>query len=382
MSRLRVIKDVDIIKPDKILNSYDIKFSDKIIAIEKEIETNSEHQIIDGSGYYLSPGFIDLHMHGSFGIDIMSAGKEDLKEMADGLTKAGTTSILPTVMTASVKRMENAVKNIQKVMKEENNIIKGINLEGPLLNPTKAGAQDKRYMKALNLELFDKYKEIIKIVTVAPEVEGATALLNKLNSLNIVSAMGHTDASYEESLQGFKKGISLVTHLFNGMNGSQSIGNMTYSKNCGVIIEQLHKSIPNNIAVIINGNHADIRTLAFGNHLPGNNISVMFNLGEQNLISFINKPVAKTVGNEVNRIRCSGRVDNFIFMLGIDEFLHFFSCQLVSISSLLAKRMDTAVNICMLIAMVRMDAICNTSRHLTRSCIIQINQSLSIYLLG
>lgn len=214
-----IIKDVDIIKPGKVLKSYDIKFSDKILALEKNIADDSGSQIIDGNDYYLSPGFIDLHMHGSFGIDIMTAGKDDIEEMADRLTSAGTTSFLPTVMTASIERMEDAIKNIQKVIREENKVIKGINLEGPLLNPAKAGAQDKRYMKDLNLELFDKYKEIIEIVTVAPEVKGATALLNKLNSHNIVSAMGHTDASYEESLQGFEKGISLVTHLFNGMKG-------------------------------------------------------------------------------------------------------------------------------------------------------------------
>ncbi|MCF8002527.1 MAG: N-acetylglucosamine-6-phosphate deacetylase [Halanaerobiales bacterium] len=245
-----VIKDVDIIKPDKILNSYDIKFSDKILDIKREIQNDNDCQIIDGNGYYLSPGFIDLHMHGSFGIDIMSAGKEDLKEMIDGLTKAGTTSFLPTVMTASVKRMENAIKNIQKVMKEENNVIKGINLEGPLLNPTKAGAQDKKYMRNLNLELFDKYKEVIEIVTVAPEVEGATALLNKLNSLNIVSAMGHTNASYEESLQGFKKGISLVTHLFNGMKGihHREIGaagaSLLENISTEIIVDGIHISRP------------------------------------------------------------------------------------------------------------------------------------------
>jgi N-acetylglucosamine-6-phosphate deacetylase len=216
---LRVIKNVDIIKPNKVLKGYDIKFSDNILAMEKDIEADSDYQIIDGNRNYLSPGFIDLHMHGSFGIDLMSAEKNDIKEMADGLTKVGTTSFLPTVMTASIERMENAIKNIQEVINEGNNVIKGINLEGPLLNPAKAGAQDKKYMKALNFELFDRYQEIIKIVTVAPEVKGATTLLNKLNSLNIVSAMGHTDAGYEESLQGFKNGISLATHLFNGMRG-------------------------------------------------------------------------------------------------------------------------------------------------------------------
>lgn len=214
-----LIKDVDIIKPDKVLKKYDIKFTDKILAIEKDIKKDSKSQMIDGDGFYLSPGFIDLHLHGSFGIDIMSDRKEDIKEMADKLLQVGTTSFLPTVMTASYERMENVIGNIQSILKEGSNGIKGINLEGPLLNPAKAGAQDKRYMKAGNLELFDKYKDLIKIVTVAPEVEGAAALLKKLKSLNIVAAMGHTNASYEESLKGFEDGISLVTHLFNGMKG-------------------------------------------------------------------------------------------------------------------------------------------------------------------
>ena len=74
-------------------------------------------------------------------------------------------------------------------------------------------------MQALNNKMFEKYQDIIEIVTVAPEVEGATVLINKLKNLGIVSSMGHTDATYQESIAGFKNGISLVTHLFNGMRG-------------------------------------------------------------------------------------------------------------------------------------------------------------------
>jgi N-acetylglucosamine-6-phosphate deacetylase len=216
---LYIIKDVNIVSKDEVLKGYDIKFNHRIIDIQKEIETPKKYNVIDGKDMYLTPGFVDIHMHGSFGIDIMEAKPSELEEMSKGLLKEGTTSILPTVMTATQKRMETATNNIKEVMKSGNNVFQGINLEGPLLNPKKAGAQDKRYMKALNLELFEKYKDIIEIVTVAPEVEGATALINKLNQLDIVSSMGHTDATYEESIKGFENGISLVTHLFNGMRG-------------------------------------------------------------------------------------------------------------------------------------------------------------------
>lgn len=214
-----IIKDVDIVTKNKVLKNHDIKFTDRIIDIKKEIKKEDKYKVIDGSNKLLSPGFIDIHMHGSFGIDIMNADHNDIVDMTEGLKRAGTTSILPTVMTSSQEKIENVVKKIKSVIDSSNQVIEGINLEGPLLNPAKAGAQDKRYMQALNNELFEKYKEIIEIVTVAPEVEGATVLINKLKNLGIVSSIGHTNATYQESMAGFKEGISLVTHLFNGMRG-------------------------------------------------------------------------------------------------------------------------------------------------------------------
>lgn len=214
-----LIKDVDIITEDNILKGYDIKFTSKIIDIKKEIEKEDKFKIIDGKNHYLCPGFVDIHLHGSFGIDIMNADKAAIKELSDRLVKTGTTSFLPTVMTSSLENMESAIQNIKAAIKDNNRSIKGINLEGPFLNPDKAGAQDKRYMKEINLNIFEKYNNIIKIVTVAPEVKGATALIKKLNELDIISSLGHTNASYKESIEGFENGISLVTHLFNGMKG-------------------------------------------------------------------------------------------------------------------------------------------------------------------
>lgn len=215
-----LIKDIDIITPEKILKNYDIKFDKKIIEIKKVIndkdKTNLE--IINGKNYYLTPGFIDLHIHGSFGIDLMSVGINEIKKMSRQLLTVGTTSFLPTVMTSSYNKILKVVSNIKTIAKDDKKII-GVNLEGPLLNPKKAGAQDKKYMEEINLELFERYDDLIKIVTVAPEVKGADKLIKKLKSLNIVASMGHTDASYQESLKGFKEGISLATHLFNGMRG-------------------------------------------------------------------------------------------------------------------------------------------------------------------
>lgn len=215
-----LIKDIDIITPKKILKEYDIKFDKKIIEIKKVIDDKNKDnlEIIEGKDYYLSSGFIDLHIHGSFGIDLMSATKSEIKKMSKRLLSVGTTSFLPTIMTASYDQIKKVISNIKTIAEDDNNIV-GINLEGPLLNPKKAGAQNKSYMKEIKLKLFEQYNKLIKIVTVAPEVHGADKLIKKLRSLNIVASMGHTDASYEKSINGFKNGISLATHLFNGMRG-------------------------------------------------------------------------------------------------------------------------------------------------------------------
>lgn len=213
---MTIIKDVDIITTEQTLSSYDIKFKKLIEKIESDIKPGKEEKIIDGRDKFLVPGFIDLHLHGSFGIDLINATKKEIRDLTNLLKKEGTTSYLPTLITESKQKLEDVVGKISSIEEEA---ILGINLEGPLLNPEKIGAQSKEYIKRLDDDFFIRHKDIIKIVTLAPEMEGAELLIKKLNELNIVAAMGHTDADYRQSIKAFDQGIRLVTHIFNAMRG-------------------------------------------------------------------------------------------------------------------------------------------------------------------
>ena len=181
--------------------------------------TNCE--IIDAEGNYVSPGFIDIHIHGSGGADAMDATFEALETISSTLPQTGTTSFLATTMTMSSKDIDRALQNIQ--MHKENVSgaeILGIHLEGPFINASKHGAQDKKYVQTPNLEPIKNYLNTIKMITIAPEVDGAEELIKYLTKEqpHIILSIGHSDASYEKSKESFSWGVSHATHLFNAMN--------------------------------------------------------------------------------------------------------------------------------------------------------------------
>ncbi len=178
-------------------------------------------EVIDAGGNYVSAGFIDLHIHGSGGADAMDATPEALKTISATLLQTGTTSFLATTMTMSTKNIDNALQNIQDHKENVSGAqILGIHLEGPFINADKHGAQDKKYVQKPNMELLQNYMHEIKMITIAPEVDGAKNFVKHLtrNYPDIILSIGHSDASYEKSKESFTWGISHATHLFNAMN--------------------------------------------------------------------------------------------------------------------------------------------------------------------
>jgi len=178
-------------------------------------------EIIDAGGAYVSPGFIDIHIHGSGGSDVMDATEEALQTISSTLLQTGTTSFLATTMTMSSEAIDRALQNV----KEHAHSLKGakvlgVHLEGPFLNPEKHGAQDKRYIQPANLELIEPYIEQIRMITIAPEMPGAETFIRHLSQEypHIILSIGHSDASFTQSKESFGWGISHATHLFNAMN--------------------------------------------------------------------------------------------------------------------------------------------------------------------
>lgn len=172
------------------------------------------------------PGFIDEHIHGAAGSDAMDGTIEDLTKIANALASEGTTSFLATTMTQSPKNISKALKAV-KDYKEENYTngaeIVGIHLEGPFIAKEHIGAQPLEYVAEPKVEIFKKYEEVsgnnIKMVTLAPEVEGATDLIKYLSSKKIVASVGHTGATYNDVLNAVKAGATTATHTYNAMKG-------------------------------------------------------------------------------------------------------------------------------------------------------------------
>ncbi len=170
---------------------------------------------------YVSAGFIDLHIHGAGGADVMDGTKKALNTIANTILQTGTTSFLATTMTMSSQEIDKSLQNIKTNAKVINaaNIV-GIHLEGPFINPSKHGAQQKKYIQKANFELIKKYMNEVKMITIAPEVEGAKEFIEFMsaNYPEVILSVGHSDASYNEAKRSFSWGITHATHLFNAMN--------------------------------------------------------------------------------------------------------------------------------------------------------------------
>jgi len=195
-------------------------FDHKIVTVSKTVNKDEVKEIIDAKGAYVSAGFIDLHIHGAGGADVMDASPEALETISSTLSQTGTTSFLATTMTMSTRCIDNALQNIQNNADTVSGAeILGIHLEGPFINPSKHGAQDAQYVQKGNMSLIEPYINMIKMITLAPEVEGNEDFVKALtrDHPEVILSLGHSDASYEQSKESFGWGISHVTHLFNAM---------------------------------------------------------------------------------------------------------------------------------------------------------------------
>ncbi|CAA6817227.1 MAG: N-acetylglucosamine-6-phosphate deacetylase (EC [uncultured Sulfurovum sp.] len=215
---MKTIINAKIITKDEVLEGYVLTFDEKIISISQKVPQNIE--IIDANGLYLSAGFIDIHIHGSNGYDVMDGTVEALDGIAKSILQTGTTSFLATTMTMSSEDIHKALLNVQNFKAKGGAKVLGTHLEGPFINTIKHGAQNAAHIQKPNRELIEPYMDSVKMITLAPEVEGGKAFVEYLSAEypHILLSIGHSDASYEEAKKSFTWGVSHATHLFNAMN--------------------------------------------------------------------------------------------------------------------------------------------------------------------
>lgn len=216
-----LIKNCNIIYLDKIENGSLLIEDGKIKKINP---TNFDSDnILDANGLYISPGFIDVHIHGAGGYDTMDGTVDALNTIAKTIVKHGTTSFTPTTMTVSTKAIQKSMRVI-KQLKEEGtdgaNIL-GAHLEGPFVSPEAIGAQNPNYLLAPSISAYNEMvkdcEDAVVSITLAPEVDGAKELIKYLSEKGVVCSIGHTKASYEQAMEAIKYGARHSTHLYNAM---------------------------------------------------------------------------------------------------------------------------------------------------------------------
>ncbi len=178
-------------------------------------------EVIEGKDKYIVPGYIDIHVHGGGGSDVMDGDYEAINQIAIAHSHFGTTSFLPTTMTMSKDKIIRSLRSICEAVKKgtAGAEILGIHMEGPYINPEKKGAQREEDIKKISLGEFLEFNQasgnLIRLVTIAPEMPGAIGLIKQ----GIIASVGHTNATYVQTQAGIQAGLSHVTHTFNAMRG-------------------------------------------------------------------------------------------------------------------------------------------------------------------
>lgn len=226
VGRAIIIKNGTLITPfEKIEEGFLIIKAGRIaeVGLGQPREIMEAAEEIDAKGSYVLPGFIDLHIHGGGGHDVMGNSFAALNEISKTLVKEGVTSFLPTTLTAAHEGLLAATESVRKAMDRstEGAEILGVHLEGPYFNPQRAGGQPKEFMRPPSMQEVKEYIRAsggkIKILSLAPEMEGALDLIRFLDREGMVAAIGHSDATYEETLEAAEAGLRHATHTFNAM---------------------------------------------------------------------------------------------------------------------------------------------------------------------
>ena len=214
-----VIKNLRIVLSNKIIEKGYLVFDNGVFTDIKEGECPLE--ALDGKGLTAMPGFIDVHVHGSSGIDFMDAKEDDYEVIANSLYKEGVTTFLATTLTSdheSLLRVCRTVKNIKDYIPS----LGGIHFEGPYISTKYKGAQNEKFIRLPDIKEFDELQKAsgnnVKYITLAVEKDGALEFIKHVTKQNVVASVGHSDASFNDVKKAIEMGLSNVTHTHNAMS--------------------------------------------------------------------------------------------------------------------------------------------------------------------
>ena len=254
---MKCFKNATVYVEGKGLKRTTVCFEEKIEKISCFAGKNAEVIELPKDAIVL-PGFIDQHIHGAGGSDGMDGTVEDIAIIAKTVAAEGTTSFLVTTMTQSpenITKALSAVKAYKEADSKDGARVVGVHLEGPFIAAAHKGAQPLEYVKEPDIAAFDEYfaasGESIRIVSLAPEVEGAEEFIRHLSKKGVVASIGHTGAKFKDIEKAVEAGASNVTHTYNAQSalhhreiGTVGSAMLIDDLNCELIADTIHVSVP------------------------------------------------------------------------------------------------------------------------------------------
>jgi len=215
-----------LIFPNGVRDGLELVAENGLIMAIRGQTPGSGPEVVDLAGNYLAPGFVDLHVHGAMGRDTMEGSTEAFRVICDYHASGGTTSLLLTTATAPIKAIAsivNKARAAQSAIKQ----IAGVHVEGPFISKTKPGAHRTTLIRNPTLKAYApllEHGDVIRRMTLAPELPGAIELIDQLRQHNIHPSGGHSNAWEEEARTAFEHGMRSVTHTFNCMSSARRRG--------------------------------------------------------------------------------------------------------------------------------------------------------------
>jgi len=277
-SSLKIING-RIITPYRIIPNGSLLISEGVItALSETIIDSPASKTIDAAGQYVSPGFIDIHIHGGGGSDFMDGTVDAFLKIAETHARHGTTSMVPTTLSAEKEGLLHTLDIYQQSLHKNNQGAQfmGMHIEGPYFDMEQRGAQDPRYIRNPDEK---EYREIIEYAgdsivrwSAAPELPGALAFGSYIRSKNILPAIAHTNAVYEDVLNALENGYTLATHFYSGMSGVMRRNAFRYAG----VIEAVYLL-----------DEIDVEIIADGVHLPSPLLKLICKIKGINQIALI-----------------------------------------------------------------------------------------------
>ncbi len=220
-----LFKSGAVVLPDTVLFKSDVLVKDgKIAEVGPDLRAPRGAEVINASGHHIAPGFIDLHIHGASGNMFEFADISGYTKIAGMLASFGTTGFLATIAAIPHDNTIAAIRTAVEFSTNRNGAkMLGIHLEGPYLNPEMAGAQLPSALRQPSLEELDQYKAesagLLRMMTLAPELDGALLMVSALKHSRVVAAAGHSNATFDQMRSAVAAGLTHVSHTYNAMRG-------------------------------------------------------------------------------------------------------------------------------------------------------------------